>query len=160
MGLEGFECKAMAPPVFKEMLRRTFGLKLTPREAGAIIKHLNNNTNNDINCSEFTTLFCQLGITERSKVFSESLIKQAEENKIRQENDEKKVKERVERFLKIESDYSQLDIDNATQKLIKAAAGIYNNILVKMSFYIHFFHIFIYIRIRSLSSCFTKFRSI
>jgi hypothetical protein len=39
MSLDGFECKSMPATAFKELVRRTFGLKLSPKEAGAIVRH-------------------------------------------------------------------------------------------------------------------------
>jgi hypothetical protein len=37
LGLEGFECKAMAATAFKELVRRTFGLKLSGKEVAALV---------------------------------------------------------------------------------------------------------------------------
>ena len=43
VGLEGFDSSEMAAPVFKEMVRRTFGLKLRAKEVGALVRHLSKN---------------------------------------------------------------------------------------------------------------------
>lgn len=42
MGLEGFERKSMAAPEFKELVRRTFHLKLSGTEVGALFDFFNN----------------------------------------------------------------------------------------------------------------------
>ncbi len=38
LGLDGFERNAVEPGEFKELVRRTFNLKLTGREVGAVFK--------------------------------------------------------------------------------------------------------------------------
>jgi len=67
----------MSPGEFKEIVRRTFNLKLLSREVGAIFAFFNNKDGDadmdHIDCREFLRYFIQLGITERAKVKSEQL---------------------------------------------------------------------------------------
>lgn len=78
VGLDAFERKTMSPGEFKEIVRRTFHLKLLPREVGAIFDFFSNKdgeaaaaTGADvIDCGEFLRYFIHLGITERAKVKS------------------------------------------------------------------------------------------
>lgn len=41
LGLEGFERKSMTVGEFKELVRRTFNLKLSPAEVGAVFEYFN-----------------------------------------------------------------------------------------------------------------------
>ena len=72
LGLDGFEQKTMSGGEFKELVRRTFNLKLNGKEVGAVFSFFENNSSS-INCSEFLRYFLHLGITERAKVKSEQL---------------------------------------------------------------------------------------
>lgn len=46
--LDGFQVSYMVPHVFKDMLRRTFNLKFTPKEFGAVMRHFDKNANNQV----------------------------------------------------------------------------------------------------------------
>ena len=39
MGLNGFEEKYLSPSLFREQIKLTFGIALTPKELGAAIAH-------------------------------------------------------------------------------------------------------------------------
>lgn len=80
VGLDAFERKTMSPGEFKEIVRRTFHLKLLPREVGAIFDFFSNKDGEAaaagldvIDCGEFLRYFIHLGITERAKVKSEQI---------------------------------------------------------------------------------------
>lgn len=81
VGLNAFERKTMAPGEFKEIVRRTFHLKLLPREVGAIFDFFSNKDGEAvvsagldiIDCREFLRYFIHLGITERAKEKSEQI---------------------------------------------------------------------------------------
>lgn len=51
LGLDGFERKSMAAAEFKELVRRTFHLKLTGTEVGALFDFFNNSDAPEVSVS-------------------------------------------------------------------------------------------------------------
>ena len=133
----GFEVKSMPATLFKEMVRRTFGLRLTPTESGAILHHLHQRLSDrgigdayydgNVNCGEFLIYFLSLGIEERAKAHKAQLDKQVAENKKRQEDEKKKLDDMILKPISIDKGYTQADIDSITMKLLKASEGFDKN---------------------------------
>lgn len=129
MSLDGFECKSMPASAFKELVRRTFNLKLKPKEVGALVRHFafqgaETKNRDEIDCSEFLTMFLLLGYSERAKVHSNQLIKQRNENKIREEENRKKTLELENRTdYIVDKDFTDADIQSAMDKIGNAAEG-------------------------------------
>jgi len=83
MGLTAFNGKTMSPAVFKEMLRRSFNMKVTQGELAALIAEFDHDgTNTQINCGEFMVRFTQLGFDRRSAMRAEQLHRQRTMDKI------------------------------------------------------------------------------
>jgi hypothetical protein len=61
-GLSAFEVDSLNPAEFREMLKRTFGLKLTARELGAIVTYFDPLGKRVANCSMFLNYIVQVGI--------------------------------------------------------------------------------------------------
>jgi len=127
MSLEGFEVKNMPATLFKEMLRRTFNLKLNGKETGALVSHFDKSGKKTVNCKEFLVVFLQLGITERAKFHKRMLDKQNEENRQRELEEERKLLERVTRPTELDKCYNELDQKSANAKLLAAAEGFDKN---------------------------------
>lgn len=131
MGLEGFAAQRMEAPVFKEMVRRTFGLKLTGKEVGALIRHFGKtpDTHTDtIDCNEFTTMFLKLGFKERGKVHKEVLIKQREAEAAATEEHRRKVSDLANRSTVVaDPNWTDEDAASALEKLGRAAEGFDKN---------------------------------
>ena len=133
----GFEVKSMPATLFKEMVRRTFGLRLSPTESGALLHHLAKRLNDrgvgdgyydgTVNCGEFLMYFLTLGIEERAKAHKAQLDKQLVETKKRQEDEKKKLDDMVLKPISIDKGYTQADIDSITAKLQKASEGFDKN---------------------------------
>lgn len=133
MSLDGFECRALNPVAFKELLRRTFGLMLAPKDAGSLIDHfatLKNGTNDrEIVCRDFLTVFLQLGYQQRGAISSEQLAKQRRMDKERAEHDAAMLAKTTQRSdgLKVKMDYSETDAVSCQTKLLAAAKGYDKN---------------------------------
>jgi hypothetical protein len=88
MALDGFNSAEMEAPQFKEMVRRTFGLKLTPAEAGALVRHFSKTPLGiTVDCPEFIVMFIQLGNAERTEAHKAQLDRQRMENKAREDEE-------------------------------------------------------------------------
>ena len=106
MGLNSFEQKSMTGAEFKEVVRRTFHLVLSPKETGALLGFFHRRLaaatgkkmpHDQIECGEFLKYFLQLGVAERGRLHSEQLERQRREDQERQEEHERKVKETATR---------------------------------------------------------------
>ncbi len=68
MGLDGFEGADMTPHVFKEQLKRVFGIKLSPAELGALVCFIDKDGDRTVNCQEFLIQFFKSGFANRSEL--------------------------------------------------------------------------------------------
>jgi len=94
--LEAFEQKEMEPHVFQEQLRRSFLMKISPQELGAIMHYFDPEGTGKINCADFLKKFFKTGYEERQRRHMQwrqhqrSVIeekeKQAKEKKQRDDN--------------------------------------------------------------------------
>ncbi|GMH66716.1 hypothetical protein TL16_g10998 [Triparma laevis f. inornata] len=71
MSLQAFQGSAMHPPLFRDMIFRTFGVTLTPGEAGAVIKYFDKDGDGTVDGTEFLLLFTKLGFNEKTRRFNE-----------------------------------------------------------------------------------------
>ena len=60
LGLNGFDASELSPAEFKEMLKRTFAVVLTPPELGALIKHFDPDGTGFIESKEFLSFFIKV----------------------------------------------------------------------------------------------------
>lgn len=61
-GLAAFDADALTPSEFKEMLRRTFGVKLSPGELGALVTYFDTTMKGMVNCSAFINAYKQIRV--------------------------------------------------------------------------------------------------
>lgn len=123
----GFECKSMEPALFKEMVRRTFGLKLSAHETGALVKHYDKIGDGKVNCSEFLNSFLTLGISERARLHKQQLDKQTEENMKRAAEEAKKLEDNLMKPIEVDKCYTEDDQKSALEKLLRASEGYDKN---------------------------------
>lgn len=122
VGLQGFEGATMPPHVFKEMLFRTFNLKLTPKELGALILHFDKDGDKNIDCAEFLNVFFKLGFEQRSQWHRDQIIKQRELAAARKAEAERKLREQeLRNDVSVEYDYSDADMETVQRKITEAA---------------------------------------
>ena len=76
VGLEGFDAKVLNPAEFREIVKRTFNLKLTPPELAAAMSIFDNEKNGYIKSAEFLVVFFKLGVDEKARIKSEALESQ------------------------------------------------------------------------------------
>ena len=67
MGLTAFQAQYLTPAVFREMLKRSFNLKVTDAELAALISEFeSDNAEKAVDCQKFMVRFTQLGTERRS----------------------------------------------------------------------------------------------
>ena len=110
---------------FKDLVRRTFNLKLSGKDCGALVSHFDKTGERNVDCQEFLTVFLQLGYQQRSQLSSEQLAKQRSEDEARVKHNEMLLKKTTERGdgLKINTNYKDSDAVSAEAKMLKAAKG-------------------------------------
>jgi len=122
VGLDGFNGEFLLPAQFKEILKRTFGLKLTPSELGALIREFDKNGDEHIECSEFLITFFKLGFAAREKEKSEQREKQQKMIQETEEEKKQKLKELEDKIeLTVDYDFSEADEARMHAKLKEAA---------------------------------------
>lgn len=122
VALTSFECAYLAPLDFYNALKRTFNLRLSPKELGALIRSLEETRGDDIHCSEFIRYFLKLGSELREKARLDykkkmDALKKNEEalEKQRLEDEEK------QRMLQADFDFSPADEARTEEKVREAA---------------------------------------
>lgn len=121
--LQGFEGAFLSPYLFKDLLYRSFRLKLKPKEFAALVKHFDTDGNGTINCSEFLHVFFKLGLDEREKWHRAQLETQRLATKQREEEQRKKLLESEQRFkANVDYNFTDKDLEDAVEKISDAAA--------------------------------------
>jgi len=122
VSLVGFQGAFMKPHVFKDMIFRTFNIKTTPKELGALMAHFDKDLNGEIECSEFMIEFFRLGFTRRAEMHKKQLDKQRKENEQRQKEAIAKLKEQEDKMdLKVDWDFDDGDLERVKEKITLAA---------------------------------------
>lgn len=62
-GLSAFECESLNPAQFREMLKRTFNVKLNPQELGALVTYFDSKSRKMVTCSLFLNSLVQIRVT-------------------------------------------------------------------------------------------------
>lgn len=122
MSLDGFEQKTMTPVVFKEMLKRTFGLVLSSPELGAIMNYFDKKNKGVVPSHDFLIHFLKVGQAEREKdhiATLQQLRKDAEERKRIEEETLAAMWAKTE--LKVTQTFTEKDKAEAMSKLAEAA---------------------------------------
>ena len=78
--VKGFTGGPMKPGEFRDLVRRSFGLALTPQETASLVYHLNHDkekkSSDCIDSKAFCILFMKLGHQNRSAMKNEHIEKQ------------------------------------------------------------------------------------
>jgi Ca2+-binding EF-hand superfamily protein len=117
--LDAFDAEAMLPHIFKEQLKRTLNLKVTPKELGALMSYFDPQGVGSVKCSEFLIEFFRLGFEQRNKLRTEFRI-------MKKERTEKDKKMREDMLLAnqkrgeaaVDFEFLEADFDSALFKLI------------------------------------------
>jgi len=76
--LEAFDCAYMEASMFREMLARTFNLRLTVGELGAVMRFFDPEFSGRVKSQDFLIHFFKTGFSERRKSLTGMLKKQRE----------------------------------------------------------------------------------
>lgn len=122
MSLEGFEEKTLKPHVFREMIKRTFGVVLTPPELGACMHFFDPKKTLLISSRKFLIYFLKLGIAEREADMRSSLSKLRADEALRiREHEEKLAAQWAKMELNLTFEFTEADTVSALEKLAEAA---------------------------------------
>ena len=122
MSLEAFDCAYMKAATFREMLARTFGVRLSVDELSAVIRFFDPDMTGNVPCQEFLIHFLRTGFSERRKVLAASLKKSRDAELVRAKEEEDKLAAQWAKMeLDVTYDYSPEDSANALAKLAAAA---------------------------------------
>lgn len=121
IGLKAFQVATMGPAVWREMMKRSFGVKITDGELAYFISVLGN-SQKDIDCTQFALKFNALVFEERAKGRSHQ-IKLDNDKLIEQriKETERIIAERKRNESLINYDFSDEDMESALSKLKSAA---------------------------------------
>jgi Ca2+-binding EF-hand superfamily protein len=122
VALDGFEGASLGPAMFREMLKRTFNLKLTPPELGALIAVFDKDGDGNIDTAEFLLTFFKHGFAAREQEVQEQRERQARMNVEFEQNKHQKQKELEDKMeMKLDYDFSEADEARMHVKLKTAA---------------------------------------
>ena len=122
MSLDGFEEKQLKPHVFREMLKRTFGIILSNGELGACMHYYDPKGTGLVPSKKFLIHFLKLGIAERNREHSDTLQKLRENATMREREEREKLAAQWAKMeLKVVNDFSEEERLSALEKLADAA---------------------------------------
>lgn len=122
MSLDGFEQKQLEPHVFREMVKRTFGVLFTPGEFGACMDHFDPKRSGFVSSKKFLRYFLKLGIVERENTYKEDLEKLRSDAIMRErEHTEKVAAQWAKMELNLSSQFTEEQLHSALEKLAIAA---------------------------------------
>eukprot|EP00752_Nemacystus_decipiens_P018201 g16330.t1 len=123
LGLGAFQGDNMPPHVFREQLRKVFGIKLTPAELGGVMHRFDKDDDGTVDVVEFTKTFFKMGFDERAKRTREKREAEAKREVLRREEEARKRREDERKnALKLSRSYSERHYESAMAKITKAAA--------------------------------------
>jgi len=131
VSLDGFQGASLSPGIFREMLKRTFNIKLTPGELGAAVKFFDSDGDGTIDTAEFLKHFFKLQRVERSNVRRRRI--QAEREVQKKLEDE--VAERV-RAKAIEDEHKMSFGPEDEKSLMKKLSALSENFAVDSSSFV------------------------
>ena len=92
--LTAFEARHLTPIQFKEVLKRTFGMVLSPGELLALMKEFKNKDGN-VECMPFLVRFIQMGVDARQTFKLQQLEKLRKAERLRKDEAALKLKQQV-----------------------------------------------------------------
>ena len=121
MGLGGFQGVSMPPNVFREQIKRVFGLNVTLGELGALVSFFdrNNTGSGVVNCKEFIDKFLRMGMLERDKLNkSKSHEQRVKEQKEVLKEKAREEEERIRASRSVNFEFSESEFDAALSRFI------------------------------------------
>lgn len=120
--LDGFETNFLTAREFYNLVKRCFKLVLNAKELGALVSKFDKNKNGTVICSDFLNQFFKLGFDYRAEMHKKHLIQQRRENKLREQEELRKLYERGNKH-KVEFNlaYGDATRESAIQKLTAAS---------------------------------------
>lgn len=123
--MTAFEAKALSPAIFREMLRRSFNMKVTDAELAALVAEFDKQGNKMVSCGDFMIRFTTLGCEGRDVARLAQLEKQRLQTAIAQTEAALK-KKSLDDKLEIDENelqFSEEDMISALEKIRVLAAN-------------------------------------
>lgn len=125
VSLQGFNATHLSPGLFRETLRRTFNISLTPKELAVVTRKFDSDKRGLINNHDFLVYFTRTGYEERTKFWSQQLEKNRREEAEKAAEEDRLLNEhwrrKDEQFNKLYS--SERDYSSALAKITSVAKG-------------------------------------
>ena len=125
MGLTAFEAKSLSPAVFREMLKRSFNLKVSDGELAALVAEFDKFGNKTVACGDFMVRFTAMGSEKRDAARLGQLEKQRRMTAAAVKEAEKKKKALDEKLEIDESEmqFSEADLTSGLDKIRTLASN-------------------------------------
>ena len=91
VGLDGFSTSTLSPGAFREIVKRTFRISLSPRELAAMLSMFEADRNGNIKSEDFLTRFMRIGLDARYEFKTASIEKQRKAAKEAKKESERKL---------------------------------------------------------------------
>lgn len=122
VGLDGFDAYQLTYGEFRELVKRTFNIRLSEGELAAIIAFFDTESEGFIRSKDFLVHFFKTGFNERNRFHSDQLKKDRELAAQREREAEEKLRAQWAKMeLNIDWNFAQSDTDSALEKITKAA---------------------------------------
>lgn len=127
--LDGFSGNYMKPGLFREMLRRTFNIILTDKEAGALLHAFDPEKRGQVKTKEFLVFLVKAGYEERSRIRSHQIHAERNSELHQKEESERKILEqwRIDDENFDRTNFTREDRQSAIQKLTQIARGYHHD---------------------------------
>lgn len=122
--LAGFSGGPLAPGSFRELMKRTFQVYLTPKEVAAILdRHHVDNDREKLDGKKFLIMFMKLGYEARNKFKTQQILKQRKFQIDAVQEQERKLRMAMQRVeLDVAATFTDVDREHGLRKIIDAAA--------------------------------------
>ncbi|CAM9259846.1 unnamed protein product, partial [Discosporangium mesarthrocarpum] len=122
LGLDAFEGAVMPPHVFKEQLKRVFGIRLSPEELGAVMDSFDKDRDGTVNCSEFLLTFFRVGFKEKNRLIQRRREESAHRLEALAREERQRLYKSEKRAQSALAPYTEKDLDDTLDLIITAAS--------------------------------------
>jgi hypothetical protein len=135
LSLDGFNAIKTPPGLFREMLKRTFNVLLTPKELGAVVKHFDVDNSNEVDNKSFLNFFSRASTTGKFAIRSESIARCRKAIEDAEAEREAKLAQSWKQLTDAEKyTFSEEDRNSAERKFIELAKAYFGDKASQITF--------------------------
>ena len=132
--LTSFEVLVMDPAEFNTALGKTFGIRLKPKELGAMVNKFDKSGIGKLCVADFLHFFLKIGIEERGRHYADQLSRSKKLEEEKKKTAELKLKEAEAKIqLQVDPNFTDDDVNSAMEKVRVAAVKYDRNVPGAMS---------------------------